>query len=160
MSSQATHTVFCPLFSLVLLYFLPTPLPGKTFSFGRCCSDNETACMEHPCLVRKPAFGGSFLAGWAGRMVTQIISVCMRERSAWHLQLATWWVVCHMALPSTLPGSYLACRQGRSLAVSRISLWLVVWCLPLKQVVRLLISECLYDTMKRSTISKLAETVL
>lgn len=53
---------FLSSFYLVLLCFLSTSLPGKSFSSGKCCSDNETLCgTSLPC--QKIQFWWLF-SGW------------------------------------------------------------------------------------------------
>lgn len=86
-SPWGTSTLFCPPFNPVLLCSLPTSLPGKPFSSGKCPSDVETVC-NIPALSENLGLVGFFTAGLSGRVVTQIISACMSEKSAWHLPLA------------------------------------------------------------------------
>lgn len=48
---------FLSSFNHLLLGFLLISLLGKPFTSGKCCSDDETVYLGHPCLVRNSHFG-------------------------------------------------------------------------------------------------------
>lgn len=86
-SPWGTGTLFCPAFNQVLCAPSPPHCQGNPFPLA------NAPLMLKPCVTSLPCqktwiCWSFFMAGLSGRVVTQIISACMSEKSAWYLPLA------------------------------------------------------------------------